>query len=90
MSAHRRTLYLGRPSTDFALVDPNINGPGVPMTTYSQGAVLTCTHDECNCRIRVETECDCAGARQAYMCTCGAEMIEVTEDVTAQVHTTKW
>ena len=36
MSAYRRTLYLGRLSTDFASVDPNINGPGVPMGTYSE------------------------------------------------------
>ncbi|HEX7321493.1 MAG TPA: metallothionein [Mycobacterium sp.] len=48
------------------------------MASYASGTVLTCAH-ECSCRIRIETECHCAGAGQPYRCTCGAEMVAVSE-----------
>ena len=48
------------------------------MTSYPDGTVLTCTHDDCGCRVRVESECHCAGAGEAYKCTCGAPMVEVS------------
>ena len=47
------------------------------MTNYPSGTVLTCSHDDCPCRIRVEVECHCAGGDEAYMCTCGAPMTPV-------------
>ncbi|MBS1695166.1 MAG: metallothionein [Actinobacteria bacterium] len=47
------------------------------MGSYEQGTVLTCSHDGCGCRVRVETECHCAGATEPYRCSCGAEMVAV-------------
>ena len=47
------------------------------MRSYQPGAVLTCSHGDCGCRIRVEVECDCPNAGDAYRCTCGAEMVAV-------------
>lgn len=40
------------------------------------GTLLTCGHDGCGCRVRIEVECHCAGD-QAYVCKCGDEMHEV-------------
>ena len=60
------------------------------MGSYQPGALITCSHDDCGCRIRVEVECYCPDAGGAYRCTCGAEMIEVSDDVTVQDHTTEW
>lgn len=57
------------------------------MTSYSRGTVLTCSHDDCNCRIRVESECRCPDAGQAYQCTCGAPMVEVADTPTPQSET---
>ena len=39
------------------------------------GTVLTCTHQGCDCRVRIETPCNCPGATQPYRCTCGAELV---------------
>jgi metallothionein len=47
------------------------------MQTNPAGTVLTCVHDDCPCRVRVEVECHCADARHAYRCSCGAEMVAV-------------
>jgi len=47
------------------------------MTNYAQGTVLTCSHEDCGCRVRVEEECHCAGAGDAYRCSCGADMVPV-------------
>jgi hypothetical protein len=49
------------------------------MTEYPQGTVLTCTHDDCPCRIRIETECHCESAGEPYRCTCGAAMVPVVD-----------
>jgi hypothetical protein len=49
------------------------------MATYTTGTVLTCGHGECGCRVRVESECDCEGAGAPYVCTCGAQMVEVSD-----------
>jgi hypothetical protein len=49
------------------------------MTNYGQGSLLTCVHEDCPCRIRVEVECTCTDAGEAYKCTCGAEMIAVED-----------
>lgn len=46
---------------------------------YPPGTVLTCTHEGCGCRIRVESQCDCPDAGMAYRCTCGADMVTVKE-----------
>ena len=62
----------------------------IPMTIYSRGTVLTCTHDDCGCRIRVESECHCADAGKAYQCTCGAPMVEVSDTPTAQAPANEW
>jgi hypothetical protein len=42
-----------------------------------KGTLLTCVHDDCGCRVRVEVECDCPDAGGPYRCTCGAEMVSV-------------
>ena len=49
------------------------------MEDYQPGTVLTCAHDGCGCRLRVEEVCDCPGGGQAYRCTCGAEMVPVSD-----------
>jgi hypothetical protein len=52
---------------------------GVSMDTYGEGTLLTCVHEDCPCRIRVEVACTCPDASEPYRCTCGAEMIAVEE-----------
>ena len=47
------------------------------MIQYAEGTVLTCTHEDCPCRVRVETACHCPTAGEPYRCTCGAPMVEV-------------
>ncbi len=47
--------------------------------TYSKGTVLTCNHDDCGCRVRIEEECHCPSGDQAYICACGEPLIELTE-----------
>lgn len=49
------------------------------MTVVPAGTVLTCAHEGCGCRIRVETECHCKGPESSYKCTCGADMVPVSE-----------
>ena len=50
------------------------------MTEYAEGTVLTCSHEDCPCRMRVEVACHCATAGEPYRCTCGAPMVEVATD----------
>ncbi|MDT5022829.1 MAG: metallothionein [Mycobacterium sp.] len=40
------------------------------------GTLLSCGHDGCGCRVRIEVACHCSGD-QAYICKCGDEMVEV-------------
>ena len=47
------------------------------MASYEAGTLLTCQHEECGCRIRIEAECTCAEAGAPYRCTCGDEMVAV-------------
>jgi metallothionein len=49
------------------------------MASYGPGTLLTCVHDGCPCRVRVEVECHCPDGAGAYRCTCGAEMVAVDE-----------
>jgi len=53
------------------------------MANYPAGILLSCIHDECLCRVRVEVECHCEDAGGAYRCTCGAEMAPVKDQSTA-------
>ena len=32
------------------------------MANYAEGTLLTCGHEGCGCRIRVEVACHCSGA----------------------------
>lgn len=48
-----------------------------PTTTYPSGTVLTCSHDGCGCRVRIEAECHCPDAGAPYQCSCGAPMVAV-------------
>jgi len=41
------------------------------------GTLLSCGHDGCCCRVRIEVACHCSGTDQAYICKCGDEMVEV-------------
>lgn len=47
------------------------------MTKYTEGTILTCTHEECNCRVLVQAECHCPGVtdESTYRCACGAELV---------------
>jgi len=49
------------------------------MTQYTKGTVLTCTHEGCGCRVRIEEECHCASGDQAYTCACGTALVELTD-----------
>ncbi|MBV9319629.1 MAG: metallothionein [Mycobacterium sp.] len=52
---------------------------GVPaMADYEKGTLLTCGHEGCGCRVRIEVECHCAESGQAYRCTCGDELVAVS------------
>ena len=31
------------------------------MTKYTEGTVLTCTHQECDCRVLVQAQCSLPG-----------------------------
>jgi len=47
-------------------------------TEFTEGTVLTCTHEDCDCRLLVQKACHCAGeAGTGYCCTCGAPMVAV-------------
>ena len=50
------------------------------MADYAQGTVLTCSHGDCDCRVRIETECHCTDAGTSYVCTCGVPMVELVND----------
>lgn len=43
------------------------------------GTVLTCTHEHCDCRVLIQTECHCEGVtpQSPYVCACGAPMVAV-------------
>ncbi|MFA5707670.1 MAG: metallothionein [Mycolicibacterium sp.] len=47
------------------------------MATNEQGTVLTCAHEGCGCRVRIEAPCNCADSGGSYRCTCGAELVPV-------------
>jgi len=55
-----------------------------PMPHYSEGMVLTCTHEECQCRVRIESECHCTGVTVAseYSCACGAPLLPIGSEQT--------
>jgi metallothionein len=50
------------------------------MGSYEAGTLLTCKHEGCGCRVRIEAECHCADAVEAYRCSCGTEMVPVDAD----------
>ena len=45
-------------------------------TQYSKGTVLTCEHEGCGCRVRIEEECHCPSGGRSYTCACGAPLVE--------------
>jgi len=47
------------------------------MTSYPKGTILTCTHEDCNCRVLIQEECHCpeAAGPSTYQCACGAELV---------------
>jgi metallothionein len=49
------------------------------MPQYVEGMVLTCTHEDCACRVRIESECHCPGvtSESQYTCACGAPLVPV-------------
>ncbi|CAJ1582262.1 metallothionein [[Mycobacterium] wendilense] len=47
------------------------------MGASDQDTVLTCAHEGCGCRVRIEAPCDCSENGGAYRCTCGAELVPV-------------
>lgn len=48
------------------------------MGSNEAGTVLTCGHEGCGCRVRIEVACHCAGAGEPYRCTCGDELVAVS------------
>ncbi|WP_375488426.1 metallothionein [uncultured Mycobacterium sp.] len=50
------------------------------MASYEPGAVLTCSHGDCGCRVRIEVECHCKEAGEPYRCTCGEELVAVATE----------
>ena len=48
----------------------------VEKMSNEAGTLLSCGHDGCGCRVRIEVACHCSGD-QAYICKCGDEMVEV-------------
>jgi metallothionein len=52
------------------------------MINYTEGTVLTCTHEECSCRILIQTECHCPEVtdESTYRCVCGAELVPADAD----------
>jgi hypothetical protein len=47
----------------------------IGMTLFKQGTVLTCEHEECGCRVRIDEECHCPSGSQSYTCACGTPMV---------------
>jgi metallothionein len=48
--------------------------------TYATGTLLTCTHEQCGCRVLIQEQCNCEGADNAnYTCACGAKLVPVSE-----------
>jgi len=46
---------------------------------FPAGTVLTCTHEDCGCRLVVQQACNCSSADGAtYTCSCGTPMVKVT------------
>lgn len=48
------------------------------MANNEAGTLLTCTHEDCGCRVRIEVACHCPGASGPYRCTCGDDMVVAT------------
>ena len=49
------------------------------MGRHKAGKLLTCAHEGCGCRVRIETECHCPNAGGTYQCSCGAELVPVNQ-----------
>jgi len=49
------------------------------MPPHTEGTVLTCTHETCSCRVRIEAECHCPGVttQSQFICACGAPLVPV-------------
>jgi len=45
---------------------------------FVKGTVLTCTHEDCECRLLVQQACNCKSEVGAtYTCSCGTPMVVV-------------
>jgi hypothetical protein len=60
----------------YRLADVEPRNAEVEKMSNEAGTLLSCGHEGCGCRVRVEVACDCSGD-QAYVCKCGDEMVEV-------------
>ncbi|HTW08283.1 MAG TPA: metallothionein [Acidimicrobiales bacterium] len=51
------------------------------MSRYQAGTIMTCTHEECHCRVVIVDECDCPGVAEdkTYMCACGTPLVRLSE-----------
>jgi hypothetical protein len=47
------------------------------MANYEAGTMLTCGHEGCGCRVRIEVPCHCSGSGEPYRCTCGSALTPV-------------
>lgn len=48
------------------------------MANYEAGTLLTCGHEGCGCRVRIENSCHCPSEGQTYQCSCGEELVPVS------------
>ena len=49
----------------------------VTMSKYAGGTILTCTHEDCNCRVLIQAERHCPEVtdESTHRCSCGAEPV---------------
>ncbi|WP_084298726.1 metallothionein [Mycobacterium genavense] len=47
------------------------------MAHYEEGTQLTCGHERCGCRVRIEVACHCSDADEDYRCSCGEALVPV-------------
>ncbi len=57
------------------------------MTHYAKGTVLTCKHEGCGCRVRIDEECQCPSGAHSYTCACGAPLVTLANASSATAAT---
>jgi hypothetical protein len=50
------------------------------VARFEKGVLLTCPHEGCGCRVRVEEVRECRADGDHYTCVCGAPMVVVEDE----------